>query len=180
MIPLPNLTPSEWSAWATVAQGASSVVALCIAVGVPLWQHRAAEPNGRARDRREARRLLSIAAELVGKSHELVKQIRRLRGLEPGTETHTQRGEQERAVAQLVAALQHLPMDRLPSAQAALNLVQAIATLDECVPLIPWHPKSLSDKAPSGEDYRRPWDSIVNSLAAASESLVAELAALSA
>lgn len=166
------LSAEAWAAW---MQALFTIVALAIAIAVPARQHRQTTRKERERETAEALRLLNITSELVFRTVHLVVTIRTLRGNPQATETETQRGEQERAALQLEQALRSAPLYLLPSANAAMQVIQALGAISEARLLIPWQPRNMSDEIVCGEAYGRPWANIVGSLGQAHAELDAEV-----
>ena len=130
------MTRSEWSGW---AQAIGALVAIGIAIAVPAWQHRAGRSELERQRRDTTLRFACLALGLLLNARSLLVEARReipeLEVDRQGTAWQTLL----RHVSAMVATMRSIPLDCLPGARAASELLQAIHAADDVAHTIELH-----------------------------------------
>lgn len=151
-------------AWAGWAQAIGSFIGLAVAIGVPWHLHSRAAEREERRKRSEARRLLAITAGLVRRAVIFSELVQATRSDVGGPETQAHRDGQERSALQIESALRAIPVGQLYSAEAVMQLVEAIDILSEARQLIPNRRLNPNDYIGGSGAYGAEWASATAAL----------------
>ena len=156
---------SPWSQWdwagqtaAAWVQAVGSVVAIGIAIAVPAVQHRADSRRKALHDRQDAGRLLGIAAQLATSCLATMVAIYQARRNVDHQESQEERRIQYQAITDVLACLEGIPMERMPSAGAARRLLGLRFAIRSASDIIE---HERPDWLPGGLERSTPWAEII-------------------